>query len=118
MRSVKLPKGKYILAVSGGVDSMVLLDVLRRQPGVDLVVAHLNHGIREDSAEDEKLIHHYTMSHNIKLVSKTLNLGAGVSEEKARQARYDFLRQCRTRFKADFIVTAQHQDDLVETAII
>jgi tRNA(Ile)-lysidine synthetase-like protein len=118
MVSVKLPKGKYVLAVSGGVDSMVLLDILRRQKDVELVVAHADHGIRSDSKEDKKLIHHYTTSHNIKLVSKRLNLGEGTSEEKARDARYGFLRHCRTRFKADYIVTAQHQDDLLETAVI
>jgi len=118
MLSVKLPKAKYIIAVSGGVDSMVLLDILRRQPDVDLVVAHLNHGIRDDSNLDEELVHHYTMSHNIIFVSKHISLGKGASEEKARKARYSFLRQCRKRFNTKFIVTAQHQDDLVETAII
>lgn len=118
MLDVKLPKGKYVVAVSGGVDSMALLDILRRQKGLELVVAHVNHGIRPDAGEDEKLVHRYAMSHNIKFVSKAINLGPGASEEAARNARYAFLRQCRRRFKADFIVTAQHQDDLIETAVI
>lgn len=118
MLDVKLPKGKYVVAVSGGVDSMALLDILRRQRGIELVAAHVNHGIRPDAGEDEKLVHHYAMSHNMKFVSKRLSLGSNASEEVARKARYEFLRHCRTRFKADFIVTAQHQDDLLETAII
>ena len=41
---------KYVVAVSGGVDSMVLLNMLSNLPGVDLVVAHYDHGIRPDSA--------------------------------------------------------------------
>ena len=118
MLSVKLPKGKYIVAVSGGVDSMVLLDLLRRQKDAALVVAHLNHGIRSDSDEDEKLVHHYAMSHNIKFISESVRLGVNASEETARNIRYEFLRRCRNRFKANLIVTAQHQDDLVETVII
>lgn len=118
MLNVKLPAGKYVVAVSGGVDSMVLLDVLRRLKGVELVVAHVNHGIRGDSDEDEKLVHHYSMSHNIQFVSSHLNLGENTSEEAARNARYKFLRQCRRQFMSKFIVTAQHQDDLIETAII
>jgi tRNA(Ile)-lysidine synthase len=118
MVNVKLPAGSYVVAVSGGVDSMVLLDILRRQPSVKLLVAHANHGIRGDSDVDEELVHHYAMSHNIEFISGALNLGSGVSEEKARNARYKFLRRCRKQFKAKFIITAQHQDDMVETVII
>jgi tRNA(Ile)-lysidine synthase TilS/MesJ len=50
---INVPPGKYIIAVSGGVDSMVLLDVLRQNPSVELVVAHFNHGIMPDSSCDE-----------------------------------------------------------------
>jgi tRNA(Ile)-lysidine synthase TilS/MesJ len=41
--NVDIPKGKYVLAVSGGVDSIVLLDLLSRNSRLDLVVAHFNH---------------------------------------------------------------------------
>ena len=47
--------GKYVVAVSGGVDSIVLLDLLSKKPGLELVVAHYDHGIRKDSNHD--LIH-------------------------------------------------------------
>jgi len=97
---------------------MVLLDILRRVPDLTLVVAHFNHGVRPDAGQDEKLVHHYAMSHNIEFVSKSVKLGANVSEGAARNARYAFLRQCRKRFNADFIVTAQHKDDLLETVVI
>jgi tRNA(Ile)-lysidine synthase TilS/MesJ len=53
--NIKVPAGKYVLAVSGGVDSMALLDLLSKTPGVELIIAHFNHGIRPDSDEDEKL---------------------------------------------------------------
>jgi tRNA(Ile)-lysidine synthase len=118
MQAVKVPKGKYVLAVSGGVDSMALLDMLRRQSGVELVVAHVNHGIRSDSAQDEKLVHSFCMSHNILFMSTQLHLGAQASEEVARKARYNFLQHCRNKFLASKIITAHHQDDLIETVVI
>lgn len=118
MLNVKLPGGKYVVAVSGGVDSMVLLDILRRQPDLKLVVAHVNHGIRPDASEDKELVHRYAMSHNIEFIHTEVKLRASASEALARQVRYDFLQQCRSMYKADAIVTGQHQDDLVETAII
>jgi len=113
-----LAPGKYVAAVSGGVDSMALLHMLQKRPGVDLVVAHLDHGIREDSAEDRELVQEYCASHNIKFVYEEAHLGQNASEESARQARYNFLRHACANFKARAIITAHHQDDLLETAII
>ncbi|MGH7197111.1 MAG: tRNA lysidine(34) synthetase TilS [Candidatus Saccharimonadales bacterium] len=118
MKTVKLPAGRYIVAVSGGVDSMALLDMLRRQPDLELIAVHVNHGMRPDSGEDEKLVDTYSMSHNIKLVKAHLHLEANTSEATSRTARYSFLRLCRKKYNAKAIVTAHHQDDLIETAII
>jgi len=50
---IDLAPGRYIAAVSGGVDSMVLLDLLSNLPKVEIIVAHFNHGIRPDSRKDE-----------------------------------------------------------------
>jgi tRNA(Ile)-lysidine synthase len=113
-----IPAGRYIVAVSGGVDSMVLLDALRRRTDVDLIVAHANHGIRSDSHLDEQLIATFCRSHNIECVSKELHLKQNASEAHARDARYEFLQTCRIVQKADAIITAHHQDDLLETAVI
>lgn len=97
---------------------MVLLDLLRQKTGVECIVVHVNHGIREDSNQDEDLVKEYCMSHNILFVSTKLHLEKDVSEESARRARYSFLQQCRIKYKAQNIVTAHHQDDLIETAVI
>ncbi|HEU5188046.1 MAG TPA: tRNA lysidine(34) synthetase TilS [Candidatus Saccharimonadales bacterium] len=114
---VDLPDGKFILAVSGGVDSMVLLDVLRRKKA-EFVVAHVNHGLRPDAWQDEALVRSYTKKHNLSFVVKKISLPPHASEEQARKERYDFLQQCRIKFKADAIITAHHNDDLIETALI
>jgi tRNA(Ile)-lysidine synthetase-like protein len=118
MMKVDIKPGKYILAVSGGVDSMVLLDMLSNLAGVDLVIAHFNHGIRQDSAEDETLVRHAAARYGLPVEVGYGRLGLDASEETARDARYDFLREVQARHKASKIITAHHQDDLIETALI
>jgi len=112
-----------VVAVSGGVDSMVLLDVLAHMAGVPgvrlaLVVAHFDHGIREDSAEDQRLVATTAQAYGLPYIYDQGLLGAGASEAQAREARYAFLRRVRTEQGADAIMTAHHQDDVLETAII
>lgn len=110
--------GSYVVAVSGGVDSMALLHALQQQPGIKLTVAHLDHGIREDSAEDRQLVQAAAREYGVPFVYHEARLGAGTSEADARAARYSFLHQVRRSSGARAIVTAHHQDDLLETAII
>jgi tRNA(Ile)-lysidine synthase len=116
---VILPKsGKYVVAVSGGVDSVALLDMLRRESGLDLVVAHFDHGIRTDSFEDRALVESLAKSYGLPFVYKEGKLDANVSEAVAREARYSFLREVLAEQGAQAIITAHHQDDLLETAIL
>lgn len=110
--------GKYVVAVSGGVDSMVLLDMLRRQSGLDLLVAHVNHGIRADAHEDAELVREYAHRHGLAYAETSLNLGEHASEAEARQGRYIFLQQCSKKYAARAIALAHHKDDLIETAIL
>lgn len=110
--------GSYVVAVSGGVDSMVLLDLLAKQPDLKLTVAHFDHGMREDSAEDRRLVQKVAQAHGLPFVYHQGQLGPGTSEATARKARYEFLHKVRTAALAQAIVTAHHQDDLLETAII
>jgi tRNA(Ile)-lysidine synthase len=115
---VEILPGKYVVAVSGGVDSMVLLDLLRQMPGVELVVAHFEHGVRQDSDEDRKMVQATAEKYGLTFVFDRGNLGAGVSEAAAREARYNFLRRVQKEQGARAIITAHHQDDLIETAIV
>ncbi|HEX5394890.1 MAG TPA: tRNA lysidine(34) synthetase TilS [Candidatus Saccharimonadales bacterium] len=115
---VDIGKGKYVAAISGGVDSIVLLDLLSKLDGVVLVVAHFNHGIRPDSEEDEELVRQTAEKYGLFFEAGYGYLGAGTSEEKARTARYKFLMAVKKKYQADKIITAHHQDDLLETAFI
>lgn len=115
---VGITSGKYILAVSGGVDSTVLLDLLAKRPDLDLVVAHFNHGIRPDSRKDEEFVHRLADKYRLPFVAGYGKLGPESSEERAREARYGFLDMMKRQHQADAIITAHHQDDLIETAIL
>ncbi len=123
---VELEPGTYVVAVSGGVDSVALLHILAQHSGVKnidgikprLVVAHFDHGIRDDSAEDRRLVQGLARQYGLPFVYHEGQLGPNTSEEVARRARYDFLRQVQDAVKARAIITAHHQDDVLETAII
>lgn len=115
---ITLAAGRYVVAVSGGVDSVVLLDLLKRQPGMSLTVAHFDHGIRPDSAADRVFVQALADTFELPFVYDTAQLGPGASEALARTARYQFLERVRLSSQARAIVTAHHQDDLLETAVL
>lgn len=117
---------KYVVAVSGGIDSVVLLDMLCRDrlPGLsirpdELIVAHFDHGIRDNSAHDAEFVRRLVSAYDLEFVADAANLGADSSEESARRARYRFLRDLAQRMgDKTKIITAHHQDDLVETVLM
>ncbi len=107
-----------MVAVSGGVDSMSLLHLLKDQPEVKLIVAHFDHGIRKDSKLDKQLVKQIAEVYGLPFVYDEGNLGKDTSEATARTARYKFLRRVQNGAQAQAIITAHHQDDALETAII
>ena len=118
--------GRYVIAVSGGVDSVVLLDMVVRGalpnsnskiPIANLVVAHFDHGIRAESAEDAEFVKNLAATYGLQCETKRENLGKNASEEHARNRRYAFLRSIAKKHHAK-IVTAHHADDVVETIAI
>jgi tRNA(Ile)-lysidine synthetase-like protein len=113
-----LEPGKYIVAVSGGVDSVALLHMLKADKNLELVVAHFDHGIRPNSSEDLEFVRELAAKSDLSFISKREELGPGASEALARERRYNFLRLALKQFKAKAIVTAHHQDDLIETALL
>ena len=106
---------RKLLAISGGVDSSCLLHMFKDDPGV--IVAHFNHGTRPSSDEDEEFVKNLAKKYNKRCIIGRANLGANVSEEKARNARYSFLKAAAAQNQA-IIYTAHHLDDLVESIAI
>lgn len=105
---------KLILAVSGGVDSMALLAMYKQ---ADIVVVHIDHGTRKSSAEDAKFVRQKCQKLGVKFYETKLGLGEGVSEELARQKRYEFLKTIQEK-EGGTLCTAHHLDDVVESIAI
>ena len=118
---VKWPSpGRYIIAVSGGADSMVLLDLLATAApakGYDLVVAHFDHGIRPDSGADFSFVEAAATRRHLKFIGRHAGLGK-VSEASARTSRYRWLEALSRDEGAQAIITAHHEDDLLETSLL
>lgn len=109
---------KYVVAVSGGVDSVALLHMLHHASPHKLVVAHADHGIRPDSSDDASFVKELAAHYGLPFVSTQLALGANASEAEARHARYKWLELVKTQYGAQAIATAHHQDDVLETLIL
>ncbi len=115
-------KTKFLLAISGGVDSMVLLNLFAKS-NLQFQVAHLNYGLRgTDSEEDQQLVEKickkYQIPFHLYEVSEIDNKPKNSIQDWARNLRYDFFRKIQQEQNLDFIVTAHHLNDEVETFII
>lgn len=108
---------KKILAVSGGIDSMVLLEKFFRDDPENIVVAHFNHGTRKSADLDEQFVFSRCKELKVPFETMKIMLGEGVSEELARQKRYDFLYHVANKYGGE-IYTAHHLDDLIESITI
>lgn len=116
--NIELEPGKYVVAVSGGVDSVSLLHLLGELQDIELVVAHFDHGIREESAEDRQFVGALAEQSSLPFFYDEGRLGADASEATARRVRYEFLEKTRRDQNAIAVLTAHHADDVLETAII
>ena len=119
--SLGLPRGRALVAVSGGPDSVALLDLLVRSRdthGSELVVAHVDHGIHPDSSRVAKQVQDLAGAYQVQFEGVRLQLGSGVGETAARRERYAWLEATRLRVEAQYIVTAHHADDQVETVLM
>ena len=119
-------RGKIIVGVSGGPDSVCLLDILAKlAPKYDLriYIAHVNYGLRgKDSDKDEEftknLAKKYDLPINTLQVKKVqIKKGANL-EENLRQIRYDFFEKIRKEKKLDLIAVAHNMDDQAETLLM
>jgi len=123
-------EASVVVAVSGGADSVSLLDALVRlkQRGklhARILVAHLNHQLRgEESDADEIFVERLAVRHNLECVIERIAVAEMAITEKrnleaiARQFRYDFLAEVAEKFGAEYVCTAHTQDDQAETVLM
>lgn len=111
---------RVIAGVSGGPDSMALLYLLHRH-NVDTVVVHCNYQLRGSSSDqDQTLVEEICALWGIECVSVRLDYGnseGGNFQEWARNERYRIFHEIRIEYEADYILTAHHEDDQIETIL-
>lgn len=107
----------YVIGVSGGCDSMYLLDTLRSQ-GYRLLVAHVNYNYRHDSYIDYELVCDYCATYGIPFYYKEFHsedYHRGNFQDMARTLRYNFYKEIYTLYKCDGLILGHHLDDHLET---
>lgn len=113
-------KQKLLVSVSGGLDSMVLCDLLLKSD-LDFSIAHVNYKLRKKESDfdenfvknyaNQKQINFYSISHDLSTYNKSI-------QAKAREIRYEFLYKLRDENKFDYILTGHHLDDNIETIFL
>jgi len=109
-----------VIACSGGPDSMCLVDLaLHINKNIKIVVAHVNHNVREESASELLFVKKYCEDNNIIFESMKIDDYTNSNfEQEARDKRYKFFENLIIKYKAKFLLTAHHGDDLIETILM
>ncbi|GFO66773.1 tRNA(Ile)-lysidine synthase [Geomonas limicola] len=128
IKALKLfaPGATVVVAVSGGADSVALLDLLHRFDGdLRLVVAHLNHSLRGEHADkDQEFVAGLAAGYRLPFAGERREVAAlakewGTSlEDAGRRARYEFLYRVARAYQAGCIALAHHRDDQAETVLM
>lgn len=108
---------KLLIAVSGGMDSMVLAHLLHSLK-YNIALIHVNYRLRGIESElDAKLVMDYAKSKGLKfhILNLQRKLGKENLQEKARKIRYEYFEKIKSEFGYDYIVTAHHSDDVLES---
>ncbi|HOV55530.1 MAG TPA: tRNA lysidine(34) synthetase TilS, partial [Bacteroidales bacterium] len=115
---------KYLIGVSGGVDSMVLSNIFMKL-NLNIAVAHMNFQLRgKDSDEDEKFVRDYFNNRDIPIYVKKVYTNIYAKEHKlsieqaARELRYDFFEELIEKYNYDYLVLAHQANDVIETFFI
>ncbi len=115
---------KIIVACSGGLDSVVLAQLLKHH-GFNICLAHCNFSLRDKESDgDAAFVKTLAEQLNVKLYSETFNTKSFAKDNKlstqmaARELRYHWFEELRQQINFDFIATAHHADDVLETVLI
>lgn len=111
---------KYVVAVSGGPDSMALLYMLRKEK-FNLIVAHVNYKKRKESDEEQEMVESFCRANNIPIyvsIYKATNPSDKSFQVLAREYRYDFFKKVYDENNCSGLFVAHQKDDLIETYLL
>jgi tRNA(Ile)-lysidine synthase len=118
---------KIICGISGGPDSICMLDILKNLKedlNFEIIVCHVNHLIREEAINDEEYVVNYCKKNNIKCYVKRIDVKTYANnkkqgtEEAGRNIRYEFFEQILKKESANKIAIAHNKNDKIETIIM
>lgn len=111
-----------VIGCSTGPDSMALFDMLlkkREKYNLQIICAHVNHNLRKQSVEEEQFIKEYCKEHNVMVETMTIEkYGDDNFHNEARNIRYHFFEKLVYKYNANYLMTAHHGDDLIETVLM
>ncbi len=111
-----------VIGCSAGPDSMALVDMLlkiRKKYHLLLIIAHVNHNVRVESIEEAEYVKCYCEKNKIIFETMTIEeYGDDNFENEARTIRYNFFDNIVKKYTADYLMTAHHGDDLIETIMM
>lgn len=111
-----------VLGVSGGPDSMALLSLVvevGKQKDIKIVCAHVNHNLRVESFSEEVFVKDYCEKNNVIFEYMLIeNYGEDNFHNEARTKRYTFFESLIKKYHANYLFTAHHADDLMETILM
>ena len=120
-------KDKIVLGVSGGPDSITMLDILRQiqeEFDFEIVVAHINHMIRKEAIQDEEYVKKYCEKNSIEFFVKRIDVMSVANnrkigtEEAGRFVRYEFFDEILKQTESNKIAIAHNKNDKIETIIM
>ena len=112
-----------VIGVSGGPDSMCLLHILnslKKDYNLNIICAHVNHGLRKESEKEAEFVKNFCKKNNIifeyYIIQNYKN--NKFSESEGRKKRYEFFDLLIEKYNANYLMTAHHGDDLIETILM
>lgn len=109
---------KYCISLSGGVDSMVLMDILNKR-GKEIIAVHINYNNRDESKMEEDFLREYCESKNINFLCHSFNFKRGSIKRReyeslTKQIKFKLFKSILGEYNVNYILLAHHKDDIIE----